>query len=75
MKINVISKKLSKFSESKSLNKQNKNKDYYTCEKLEHFFRECIQNKYKNKLSLYNNNDKFMTTIIIKITRKYKYLF
>ncbi len=26
----------------------------YTCKKLNHFFKDCIQNKYKNKLKFYN---------------------
>ncbi len=30
----------------------------YTCKKLNHFFRDCIQNKYKNKSKLYDKQDK-----------------
>ncbi len=30
----------------------------YTCEKLDHFFRDCTQNKYKNKSKLYDRQDR-----------------
>ncbi len=30
----------------------------YTCKKLNHFFRDYTQNKYKNKSKLYNKQDK-----------------
>ncbi len=30
----------------------------YTCEKLDHFFRDCTQNKYKNKSKLYDKQDR-----------------
>ncbi len=33
-------------------------KTCYTCKKLNHFFRDCTQNKYKNKLKLYDKQDK-----------------
>ena len=75
MKINVTQKRFNKFLKRKFLNKQNRNKDCYTCEKLEHFSRKCTLNKYKNKLFSYNNNDKFMTTTTIDVKKKYKCLF
>ncbi len=34
------------------------NKACYTCKKLDHFFRDCTQNKYKNKLKFYDKQDK-----------------
>ena len=33
-------------------------KTCYTCKKLDHFFRDCTQNKYKNKLKLYDKQDR-----------------
>ncbi len=30
----------------------------YTCKKLDHFFRDHIQNKYKNKLKFYDKQDR-----------------
>ncbi len=30
----------------------------YTCEKLDYFFRDCTQNKYKNKSKLYDRQDR-----------------
>ncbi len=30
----------------------------YTCEKLDHFFRDCTQNKYKNKSKFYDKQDR-----------------
>jgi len=36
-------------------------KTCYTCEKLDHFFRDCTQNKYKNKSKLYDRQDKSFT--------------
>ena len=30
----------------------------YTCEKLSHYFKDCTQNKYKNKLKSYDKQDK-----------------
>ncbi len=36
-------------------------KTCYTCEKLNHFFRDCIQNKYKNKSKLYDKQDRSFT--------------
>ncbi len=33
-------------------------KTCYTCEKLDHFFRDCTQNKYKNKSKLYDKQDR-----------------
>ena len=66
MKIDVTQKRFDKSSERKPFNKQNKSKDCYTCGKLEHFSRKYIQNKFKNKLSLYDNYDKIITTIKIK---------
>ncbi len=35
----------------------------YTCEKLDHFFRDCTQNKYKNKSKLYDKQDRSFTTM------------
>ena len=66
MKIDVTQKRFSKSSRRKLLNKQNRDKNCYTCDKLEHFFRECIQNKYKNKSSSYNNHDKIIAITEIK---------
>ena len=71
MKINVIQKRFSKSSIRKSLNKQNKSKDYYICVKLEHFSRECTQNKYKNKSSLYDNHGKIIAITEIKFINNY----
>ena len=47
---------------NKIFNFKNQNKDCYICDKLKHFFKKCIQNKYKNKLSLYDKHDKIITT-------------
>ena len=66
MKIDVIQKRFRKSSKRKLFNRQNKNKDCYTCDKLKHFSRKCIQNKYKNKFSSYNNNDKIIAITEIK---------
>jgi len=33
-------------------------KTCYTCKKLNHFFRDCTQNKYKNKSKSYDKQDK-----------------
>ena len=33
-------------------------KTCYTCEKLNHFFKDCTQNKYKNKSKFYDKQDK-----------------
>ncbi len=33
-------------------------KTCYTCEKLDHFFKDCTQNKYKNKSKLYDKQDR-----------------
>jgi len=33
-------------------------KTCYTCEKLDHFFKYCTQNKYKNKSKFYDKQDK-----------------
>ena len=71
MKINVIQKRFNKLSKQKFLNKQNKSKDCYTCDKLEHFFRKCIQNKYKTKSSSYNNHGKIITITEIKFINDY----
>ena len=60
MKIDVTQKRFSKSSKRKSLNKQNRGKSCYTCGKLEHFFRKCTQNKYKNKFSAYDNHGKII---------------
>ncbi len=38
-------------------------KTCYTCEKLNHFFRDCTQNKYKNKSKLYNKQDRSFAAI------------
>ncbi len=33
-------------------------KTCYTCEKLSHYFKNCTQNKYKNKLKFYDKQDR-----------------
>jgi len=33
-------------------------KTCYTCEKLSHYFKNCTQNKYKNKLKSYDKQDR-----------------
>ncbi len=48
-------------------------KTCYTCEKLNHFFRDCTQNKYKNKLKFYdnnNNNNSYILVTSIKSTHE-----
>ncbi len=35
----------------------------YICEKLDHFFRDCTQNKYKNKSKLYDKQDRFFAVM------------
>ena len=64
IKIDVIQKRFSKFSRRKSLNKQNKSKDYYTCDKLEHFF----ENVFRTSTKI--NHD--YTIIMIKLLREQK---
>ena len=66
IKIDVTQKRFNKSSKRKSLNKQNRDKECYTCNKFEHFSRECIQNKYKNKSSSYDNHDKIIAITEIK---------
>ena len=68
MKIDVIQKKFNKSSRRKPFNKLNRDKDCYTCDKLGHFFRKCTQNKYKSKLSLYNNHGKIIAATEINFT-------
>ncbi len=45
-----------------SMNARNKtvqqSKTCYTCEKLSHYFKNCTQNKYKNKLKSYDKQDR-----------------
>ena len=67
MKIDVTQKRFQKTLKRKSQNKIQRKQNCYTCDKLKHFFRKCVQNKYKNKSSSYNKNDRFIaTTKIIK---------
>ena len=66
MKIDVTRKRFSKSPGRRLLNKQNRDKRCYTCGKLEHFSRECTQNKYKNKPSSYDNHGKIIATTKIK---------
>ena len=66
MKIDVTQKRFSKSSGRKPLNKQNKGKGCYTCGKLGHFSRKCIQNKYRNKSSSYDNHGKIIAITEIK---------
>ena len=67
IKIDITQRKFQKTSERKSQNKILKEQECYTCKKLRHFFKECIQNKYKNKSSSYNKNNRFIAiTKIIK---------
>ncbi len=33
-------------------------KTCYTCKKINYFFKDCIQNKYKNKSKLYDKQDR-----------------
>ncbi len=35
----------------------------YTCKKLNHFFRDCIQNKYKLKLKFYDKQNRFFAAM------------
>ena len=74
MKIDAIQKKFNKSSDRKLLNKQNKDKNCYTCDKLRHFFKKCIQNKYKNKSSLYDNNEKIIAITKIKSINEHRFL-
>ncbi len=45
-----------------SMNTRNKtvqqSKTYYICKKLSHYFKNCTQNKYKNKSKSYNKQNK-----------------
>ena len=66
MKINVTQKKFYSILERKFQNKLQRDKNCYTYKKLEHFLRECTQNKYKNKLSSYDKNDRIIA--VTKIT-------
>ena len=67
MKINVTQRKFQKTSDRKSQNKILKEQECYTCEKIKYFFKKCTQNKYKNKSSLYNKNNRFIAiTKIVK---------
>ena len=54
MKLNTI-QKISMNAHDKTVQQS---KACYTCEKLDYFFRNCTQNKYKNKLKLYDKQDK-----------------
>ena len=74
MKIDVTQKRFHKSLKRKFLNRQNKNKDYYICEKLENFSRKCIQNKYKNKSLFYDNHDKIIMITEIKFTNDHQRL-
>ena len=74
MKIDVTQKRFNKSSKRKSFNKQNRGKDCYTCGKLEHFSRECTQNKYKNKFSSYDNHGKIIATTKIKFINDHRCL-
>ena len=38
-------------------------KTCYTCKKLNHYFKNCTQNKYKNKSKLYDKQNKFFATL------------
>ena len=68
MKIDVTQRKFFQTSKRKSQNKIQKEKNCYTCDKLEHFFKKCTQNKYKNKSSSYDKNDRFIA--ITKIAKQ-----
>ena len=74
MKINVIQKRFNKLLKRKFLNRQNKNKDYYICDKFKHFSQKCIQNKFKNKLLLYNNHEKIIVITEIKFINEHRCL-
>ena len=74
MKIDVTQKKFNKLSKRKLLNKQNMNKNCYTCDKLKYFSRKCIQNKYKSKSSLYDNQNRIIATIKVKFTNNHRCL-
>ena len=67
MKIDVTQRKFQKTFERKFQNKILRKQKYYTCKKMKHFFKECTQNKYKNKSSSYDKNDRFVT--IIKVVK------
>ena len=71
MKINITQKKFYLTFERKSQNKLQRDKNCYTCEKLEHFSREYTQNKYKNKLLSYDKNDRIIA--VTKITQQDKH--
>ena len=74
MKIDVTQKRFSKSSRQKLFNKQNRDKDCYTCGKLEYFSRKCIQNKYKNKSSSYDNHGKIIAITEIKFINDHRCL-
>ncbi len=54
MKLDAI-RKISMNARDKTVQQS---KTCYTCEKLDHFFRDCTQNKYKNKSKLYDKQDR-----------------
>ena len=60
IKINVIQRKFYLTFERKPQNKLQRDKDCYTCEKLKHFSRKYTQNKYKNKFSSYDKNNRII---------------
>jgi len=59
MKLDVIQKILTNACEKTV----QQSKLCYTCKKLNHFFRNCTQNKYKNKLKFYDKQDKSFTAM------------
>ena len=74
MKINVTQKRFNKSSGRRFFNKQNRGKRCYTCDKLEHFSRKCIQNKYKSKPSSYDNHGKIIAITEIKFINNHRCL-
>lgn len=54
MKLNATRKQLIKNIKKQQKFRQNVKNIYYTCDKLKHYFRKCIQNQYKKQLSFYD---------------------
>ncbi len=59
MKIDAI-RKISMNTHDKTVQQS---KTCYTCKKLNHFFRDYTQNKYKNKSKLYDKQNRFFAAM------------